>query len=309
MIIYILFGAIIFLIVACVLVLVSVFSGGGKRSRLDGRLAEIKGSKLLQKAVPVSGTPSNFLSDFFINFGKLFASQKLLYSSADSRLHAAGFYSEDARFLFMGIRSLLPGVLLLITVLLALMLRYSPVIWILAAIGSLSLGFYLPVLILRILTRKRKLEILRAAPDALDLIAVCIEAGSGFDTAIKRVAEEMALSHVHISKEFMSYFYETQMGVPRHEALRNLARRTDIDIIRNFVVLLIQSDKLGTSIVSTLRVYSDSMRTKRRQDAEVKAARLPVLMIFPLMFFILPSLFLVILGPAVISVFKNLIAK
>ena len=270
MIIYILFGAIIFLIVACILVLVSVFSGGGKRSRLDGRLAEIKGSKLLQKAVPVSGTPSNFLSDFFINFGKLFASQKLLYSSADSRLHAAGFYSEDARFLFMGIRSLLPGVLLLITILLALMLRYSPVIWILAAIGSLSLGFYLPVLILRILTRKRKLEILRAAPDALDLIAVCTEAGSGFDTAIKKVADEMALSHPHISREFMSYFYETQMGVPRHEALRNLAARTDIDIIRSFVVLLIQSDKLGTSIVSTLRVYSDSMRTKRRQDARQK---------------------------------------
>lgn len=307
--IYLLFGVIIFLIVICLIAVIAIFSGEGKRSKLDRRLAEIKEFKLTRTAVLVSKAPSNFFSNFLMECGKLFAPRKLLKSRIAERLHAAGFYSEDALFLFTGIRFLLPGALFFITILLAVVLRYPPVIWISAAAGSLLLGFYVPVLFLRILTKKRKLEILRAAPDALDLIAVCTEAGSGFDTAIKRVAEEMALSHRHISKEFMTYFYETQMGVPRHEALHNLAIRTDIDIIRSFVVLLIQSDKLGTSIVSTLRVYSDSIRTKRRQDAEVKAARLPVLMIFPLMFFILPSLYLVILGPATISIFKNFIAK
>lgn len=307
--IYLVFGAIIFLIVACVLAFISIFSGGGKRSKLDARLAEIKKSKLPSMAVSVSEKPRNFLGNLLISCGRLIAPQKSLRGSTERKLHAAGLYSEDAIFLFLGSRLLLPGVLLLVVILLVPVLRHHPAIWISAMIGSLLLGFYMPVFILRILTRKRKLEILRAAPDALDLIAVCTEAGSGFDTAIKKVADEMAFSHPHMSREFMSYFYETQMGVPRYEALRNLAARTDIDIIRSFVVLLIQSDKLGTSIVSTLRVYSDSMRTKRRQDAETKAARLPVLLIFPLLFLILPSLYLVILGPATISIAKSLITK
>jgi tight adherence protein C len=157
--------------------------------------------------------------------------------------------------------------------------------------------------------RRRKSEIEKGFPNALDLLAVCSEAGVGFDTAMKKVAEDTGMSNKHVAREFMYYMYESQMGIPRHEALRNLSERMDIDIIRSFIALLIQSDKLGTSIAATLRVYSDSLKTKRRQDAEIRAAKIPILMIFPLFFCIFPSLYLVILGPATINIFKNLIAK
>jgi len=119
----------------------------------------------------------------------------------------------------------------------------------------------------------------------------------------------MEMSHKHIAKEFQLYIYEQQVGISRHEALRNLARRVNADIINSFVSVLIQSDKLGTGIVQTLRVYSDSLRTERRQTAEIKAARLPIYLVFPLMFLMLPSMFLVILGPAVLSISKNLLAE
>ncbi len=292
--------------------LVTVFILGrkGKRSRIVERLEEIKGSGLQKTVVFEEKKRGNVFIYSLISCGRLISPKRETWRKAiDRELNAAGIYSERAMHIFLGVRVLLPVMLTLMSVLPTLLMKCELQVVIAAGICSVLVGIFTPLMFLRFFARRRKREIMRGFPDALDLLAVCTEAGIGFDAAIKKVAEEMALTNRHISKEFMSYIYEPQIGIPRHEALRNLAERIDIDIIKSFVTLLIQSDKLGTSIANTLRVYSDSLRTKRRQEAEIKAARLPVLIIFPLLFLIFPTLYIVILGPAVITISRSIIGN
>jgi tight adherence protein C len=144
-------------------------------------------------------------------------------------------------------------------------------------------------------------------PDALDLMVVCVEAGMGLDSTITRVSREMELTHKILSEELQIYNFEMRAGKLRRDALKNLAMRTDLPEISNLATLLIQTDKFGTSIGQALKVYSDTMRTQRFQRAEEKAAKLPVKLIFPLILFIFPALFVVILGPAAINVYRVII--
>jgi tight adherence protein C len=166
------------------------------------------------------------------------------------------------------------------------------------------IGFYLPNLWLRMKITKRKDEIVRGFPDALDLMVICAEAGMGLDAAINRVGEEMRLRCAVVSDELGLLSLELRAGKMRRDALRNLAMRTDSEDVNSFVTLLIQTDKFGTSIAQALRVQSDSMRTRRAQRVEELAAKLPVKLLFPTIFFIFPSLFLVLMGPAMIRVFR-----
>ncbi len=309
--IYFIVVLIILWITVSALATIFLLGRGGKRSRVMQRLEAIKRSGLRKTAVFEDDRKSNFFVDTLISCGKLVYPPKKesARKSIDKELHAAGIYSEKALYILMGMRVLLP-ISLLLTAILSTLLTGSSLTMVLASAAcAILLGYGVPLILLRYMARNRRRALMRGFPDALDLLAVCTEAGVGFDSAIKKVAEEMALTHKDIAKEFMSYLYEPQMGIPRHEALRNMAERMDVDIIRSFVAVLIQSDKLGTSIANTLRVYADSLRTKRRQDAEVKAARLPVLIVFPLLFLIFPTLYIVILGPAVITISKNLIGK
>jgi tight adherence protein C len=165
-------------------------------------------------------------------------------------------------------------------------------------------GFYIPSLWLRIKIAQRKDEIVRGFPDALDLMVVCAEAGMGLDAAINRVGEEMRLRCAPVSDELKLLSLELRAGKQRRDALRNLTMRTDSEDINSFVTLLIQTDKFGTSIAQALRVQSDSMRTKRSQKVEELAAKLPVKLLFPTILFIFPSLFLVLMGPALIRAFR-----
>ncbi|MFQ5862421.1 MAG: type II secretion system F family protein [Candidatus Brocadiales bacterium] len=309
---YFILPVVVFLFFAGVLTVLFVFLSGGRRKRfkVSQRLEEIKESKRQRTVILEGGKGGNPFVKILTSCGRLAVPEGgVKRRSLERKLHAAGIYSENALPVYLGLRVLLPAVLLFIVACLSPVLMHYPVIFIAAIAWSILLGIFAPVFVLRFMARRRKSAIIKGFPDALDLLAVCTEAGVSFDAAIKKVAEDMALLNKHISREFMTYIYESQLNIPRHEALRNLAGRMDIEVIKAFVTLLIQSDKLGTSIVSTLRGYSDSLRTKRRQDAETRAARLPVLLIFPLMFLIFPSLYLVILGPATISIFKNLIAK
>jgi len=167
-------------------------------------------------------------------------------------------------------------------------------------------GFYLPNLWLRLKIAARKEKIMECFPDALDLMVICVEAGMGLDQAINRVGEEMKLNCPPLSDEFKTLNMEMRMGKSRRDALRNMAARTELDDVNSLVTLLIQTDQFGTSIAQALRVHSDSMRVQRRQRAEEKAAKLPLKLLFPLIFFIFPSLFVVIMGPAMIQVFRVL---
>ena len=171
------------------------------------------------------------------------------------------------------------------------------------------LGLFLPDIWLAIKTAMRKKRLLDGLPDALDLLVVCVEAGMGLDAAINRVAEEIKLTNNDLSDELKILNLELRAGMSRQEALRNLAQRTDIEDVRGLVTLLIQTDKFGTSVAKALRVYSNVFRTRRHQRAEEKAARLPVRLIFPLIIFIFPSLFVVLVGPAAIRIYLTLLQQ
>lgn len=169
------------------------------------------------------------------------------------------------------------------------------------------IGFYLPNLWLKIKTSNRQQNILEGFPDALDLMVVCVEAGMGLDAAINRVGEEMELRNSVVSNEFRTMGLELRAGKLRREALRNLGTRTGLDDVKSLMTLLIQTDKFGTSVAQALRVHSSSMRTKRYQKAEEIAAKLPVKLVFPLILCIFPSLFVIIVGPAVIKIYRVLL--
>jgi len=180
----------------------------------------------------------------------------------------------------------------------------------LALLGVLALiGFYLPDLYLKVRISRRQEKIVKGFPDALDLLVVCVEAGMGLDAAINRVAEEIRLSSPVISDEFRILNLELRAGKARVDALRNLGVRTDVEEVRSFTTLLVQTDRFGTSVAQALRVHSDAMRVRRYQKAEELAAKMPVKLMFPLIFFIFPAIFVVIVGPAVIQIYKTIIAQ
>jgi tight adherence protein C len=168
------------------------------------------------------------------------------------------------------------------------------------------LGFLLPNVWLAWRTSRRKEQIMSGFPDALDLLAICVEAGMGLDAAIKRVGEEMRFSNATISNEFQLLNLEMRAGKDRREAMKSMSDRIDLEDVSSWVSLLIQTDRLGTSISQALRIQSDSLRTKRSQRLEEIAAKVPVKLLFPTIFCIFPALFVVILGPAVIRILRVL---
>lgn len=172
------------------------------------------------------------------------------------------------------------------------------------ALFFVFIGFYLPNAWLQGRIRARKTKIREGLPDALDLLVVCVEAGMGLDAAINRVGKEISLVNPPLSEEFRLFNLEMRAGKSRTSALRGISLRTDIEEVNSMVTILIQSDKFGTSVAQALRVYSDAFRLKRFMMAEEMAAKLPVKLLFPLILFILPSLLVALIGPAVIQVFR-----
>ncbi len=170
-----------------------------------------------------------------------------------------------------------------------------------------SIGYYLPNMVLSSAMRRRQRELMEALPDALDLMLVCVEAGLGLDAAMNRAAGEIGLRSEALADELNLVALELRMGVKREHALRNLAVRSGVDDISSFVAMLVQSDRFGTNVADALRVQAETMRTHRRLRAEETAAKIPLKLLFPLIFFIFPSLMLVLMGPAMISIYRTLL--
>jgi len=170
-------------------------------------------------------------------------------------------------------------------------------------------GFYLPSVTLTLLKSSRQQKIFLQLPDALDLLVVCVEAGLGLDAGLRRIADELSGSAPEVCNEFSTANMQLQMGKPRREVLHDLGIRTGVDDMRALVAILIQADRFGSSIAQALRVQSDSMRVKRRQMAEEKAQQTAVKMIFPLVLFIFPGIFVVLVGPAAIQLMENMLNK
>jgi tight adherence protein C len=163
-------------------------------------------------------------------------------------------------------------------------------------------GWIIPMGLLDRLVRQRQERIRRSVPDALDLLVVCVEAGVSLDAAILRVSREVRLGHTDLAHELSVVNRKTNAGIPRDTALRSLWQRTGVEELRTLVSSMIQSEKWGTSIATVLRVSAETLRRKRRQTAEKKAKQAPLKMTFPLVLFILPALFIVIMGPALVQV-------
>ena len=174
------------------------------------------------------------------------------------------------------------------------------------AAAAIAAGLFLPDSILKMKARRRQEEITDALPDALDLMTVCVEAGLGINSAFVKIAEEFRFSSPTLSEEFDVVNREMVAGKPRTEALRALASRTGVEDVKSFVAMLIQTEKLGTSLAQSLQVHSDSLRVKRRQKAEEAAAKTTIKLVFPLVFLLFPALFIVILGPGVLQILKIL---
>jgi len=172
--------------------------------------------------------------------------------------------------------------------------------------GIPGFGFFIPRFVLKRMIRDRQRRIRLALPDALDLTVICVEAGLALDQAMMRVGQDLHHAHPDLSDEFHLVNLEMRAGKPRADALRNLVERTGVDDIRSLVGTLIQTDRFGTSVVQALRVYSDSLRTERRQRAEEQAAKTTIKMVPPLVLFVLPSIIFVTIGPAVIQLVRQL---
>ena len=170
-----------------------------------------------------------------------------------------------------------------------------------------ALGYYLPNIVLDRLIFVRQREIFEVFPDALDLMTVCVEAGLGVEAALVRVADEMQHKSEALAEELHLVTLELRAGLERARALRNLAARTGVEEVEGFVAMIIQAERFGTSIAASLRVHSDMLRTRRRQRAEEAAAKIALKLLFPLIFFIFPSLMLVLLGPAMIQIYRILL--
>jgi len=174
------------------------------------------------------------------------------------------------------------------------------------AVALFFVGWFLPSIFISRKIAHRKTEIIHALPDALDLMVVCVEAGLGLNAAILRVGQETRLTSPALSTELRLVNQEILAGKPRSEALRNLAARTGVDDMKSLVAMLVQTDKLGTSIAASLRIQADSLRTKRRNRAEEAARKVAVKLVFPLVLFIFPELLVVLIGPGMIGLFRAL---
>jgi len=300
------FGA----LVAGIFALLSMLSNRNSRAqeRLErisrpASLAEIEDPKLKKDRFQGMMETAKALS------GPLMPQTELEQSQLKIRLANAGFRSDSAVAVYLGLRvAVLIGFLLLG---LAIFLpKYGFTV---SALKPLVLfggtGFYLPSLVLWFLRKQRQDAIFLALPDALDLLVVCVESGLGLDAAMRKVCDEMKDHAKIIAEEFSLANFQLQMGRPRREVLHDLGVRTGVDDVRSLAAILIQADRFGSSIAQALRVQSDSMRTRRKQLAEEKAAKTAVQLIFPLVLFIFPGIFVVLVGPAAISIMKTMLNK
>ena len=223
------------------------------------------------------------------------------------RLMRAGFLKESAVTVFTAVR-LGVAIFFPLVTLTALVLTHKPLdssAFMLVLISAVF-GLFLPSFLLSRRIAKRQHRIRRALADALDLLVVCVEAGLGLNAALQRVGKEIEMVEPALSNELAITNREIRAGKPRDEALRNLGDRTGVEDIKSLVAMLIQTDRFGTSIADSLRVFADSLRIKRRQRAEELVAKAAIKLIFPLLLFIFPALLIVLMGPALIKIYQVL---
>jgi tight adherence protein C len=268
-------------------------------------LAEIEDPKAAKKSERFQG-----ITDMAKSISQpLMPQTELEQSALKVKLANAGFRSESAAAVYSGIRVASLGLFLAMALGLAALNSGTMMDKIKIILLVTVLGFYLPSMALWWLRRKRQQEIFLTLPDALDLLVVCVESGLGLDAAMRKVCDEMKEHARVLCDEIALANFQLQMGRPKREVLHDLGVRTGVDDVKSLAAILIQADRFGSSVAQALRVQSDSMRVKRRQIAEEKAAKTAVQMIFPLVLFIFPGIFVVLVGPAAVAIYERLLKK
>jgi tight adherence protein C len=241
---------------------------------------------LARLSIPKEGWEQSPLRIRFMNAGLRHSSTPGIYFTAKSVL---AIVLPTTLFVGLGISGL----------------NLTPPMTLTALLIAGAIGYYLPNGVLAHLVQHRQRDILESFPDALDLMTVCVEAGLGLDAALLRVATELELTSPALSEELHLVNLELRAGSAKEQALRNLALRTGVEDIDTLVAMLIQAERFGTSIADSLRVQADGLRTKRRQRAEEAAAKIPVKLLFPLVFCIFPAMLVVLLGPAALRLVRT----
>jgi tight adherence protein C len=271
---------------------VGIRMAGNRGSVIERRLAEVTGGRDKGE----DGPRFDVIKDAIKKVGSKVPVSPSEVGKVRLRLIQAGFRGAEALPLFVGIRV---AVALTAFVLFATPLLFRPSVAV--GLGCSLLGYVLPGMVLARMARKRQHKIQLGLADALDLMVVSVEAGLGLDQAILRVGDELAFAHPDLSSELKLVNIELRAGKARTDALRNLADRTGLDDLVSLTTMLIQTDKFGTSVAQSLRVFSETLRTKRRQRAEEAAAKTGVKMVFPLVLCIFPAIWVVTIGPAAIK--------
>ena len=255
----------------------------------------------------VPSHPSLVMRDLVKRLGNFVPQSPKDVTVMQRRLIRAGIRSEGALKVLYGAKLMLGIFLPLLTAVSVSSSTADPGNKFASILAAGAVGFFGPNEYVRRLASRRQKEIARGLPNSLDLLVVCVESGLGLDQAILQVSKELEHAHPEISEEFGFVNLELKAGKRRTEALRNLAERTGVDDLKKLVAVLIQADRFGTGVAQSLRAHSDFMRVQTRQVAEEKAAKLGVKLIFPIFFCILPSLFVVTVGPVVMKIIRELV--
>lgn len=283
----------------------AAYSYNRRTMRERYRGAEAKSCSLIRG----EATPSlkkRFL-DWVSSFGKLALKDKAGIPQLRSTLYRGGFRHPNAPAIYFGLRALGAFLLPLPFMFLNIWKGRSTSFNLLISFMLVAAGYYLPSYLLQVSVRRRQNRMDRALPDVLDLMIVSMEAGLALQATIIRVAEEIEPISKDLYNELKLTNAELRTGIPRETALRNFAERTDVQSVKSLVGMMLQSEKMGTSIAQALRTHADFIRVQRSQKAEEIAGKLPVKIMFPMMLFIMPALFIVILGPGAIQISRTLL--
>lgn len=292
-------------LVTLAVVMVIVYGLTPGKADIVGRLARISGVAAPVEETRFGQKQAEKVREKLADLGKVLPAQSAQGTSKDKLLIIrAGYRDPDAIMVIRGMKIVFP-IATVAAVFFTGIYRSNP--YLLFPLALLA-GYLLPDFWLTWKVRRRQHRLRRALPDALDLLVICVEAGLGLDQALMKVAQELRITHRELSDEFQLVNLEMRVGKTRIEALHELGRRTGLDDIKSLVAMLVQTERFGTSIAQSLRVYSDDMRVKRRQRAEEMSAKTTVKMVPPLVFFIFPALMVVILGPAVLTLMKQFAA-
>jgi tight adherence protein C len=302
------FGVLTLIFLATVIVILAVFFLFGRQSTPIARLARLLSANkevVDNKPQLLNNEPQGFIAKFTKPLHDLVVPKEgAAKKKARLKLIRAGFRSELAFQNYMASKIvfalLLPGIYLVAS---RSFYNFTPNVILISSLLLIS-GFFLPNFYIRLVTEGRQERITKALPDALDLMVVCVEAGIGLDMTFKRVGDEILSINKDLSDEFRLTNLEIRAGRSREEAFKDMSTRTGVSEIHNLMTVLVQTSRFGTSLAKALRVHADAMRIKRRQVAEEQAAKSTVKLIFPLIFFIFPAIFVVLVGPAVIQIVK-----